>query len=733
MQIFSQKELFLRKIVKRDNMKKILLSLCLVLTLLPALHADEGMWILSLIGKNYNQMKAQGFRLSAEDIYSINKACLKDAVVALDHGSCTAEVVSPQGLLFTNHHCGYSEIQSHSTMEHNYLADGFWAKSLEEELPNPGKTVSFLVSIEDVTQKILAAIPENATEEQRQEILEEQREEMKNQFSENGKYEIEVNNFFFGNYYYMLKYIVYKDIRLVGAPPESVGKYGGDTDNWMWPRHTVDFSIFRVYTAPDGSPAEYSEKNVPLKAKSYLPISLKGVNDGDFAMVIGYPGSTDRYLTSWGVKRLMNNENNIRVEVRDAKLKIFKEYMDKDKATKLQYASKYATSSNYYKYSIGQNLGLTNLKVYDRKVKIEKNLKKWIDASPDRQAKYSKIFDIMPQAYNEGDNTDKALNYWFESIYLGPEIIKFCYEHFPLYYYSIQERLQETESELEKIKNNKDMFFKDFNVEIDKKLMKTMLKIYKEKVDKEFQPEFLTTLTDKQLDSFIDTCYNNSFFCNKDSYEEFILMPNIQKMQEDPMFALMREFFTIYYTISDKNDIYENKINQGMNLFTDAYIKMTAEKNPNKQLYPDANSTMRLTYGNVKSYKTKGKKYNYYTTFDELIAKEDTENPEFYVQPRLKQLYNAKDFGQYAQDGTIRVCFITTNDITGGNSGSPCINADGELIGLAFDGNWEAMSGDVIFEPTLQRCIVTDIRFVLFMIDKYAGAQNIINELTIRK
>ncbi len=733
MQIFSQKELFLRKIVKRDNMKKILLSLCLVLTLLPALHADEGMWILSLIGKNYNQMKAQGFRLSAEDIYSINKACLKDAVVALDHGSCTAEVVSPQGLLFTNHHCGYSEIQSHSTMEHNYLADGFWAKSLEEELPNPGKTVSFLVSIEDVTQKILAAIPENATEEQRQEILEEQREEMKNQFSENGKYEIEVNNFFFGNYYYMLKYIVYKDIRLVGAPPESVGKYGGDTDNWMWPRHTVDFSIFRVYTAPDGSPAEYSEKNVPLKAKSYLPISLKGVNDGDFAMVIGYPGSTDRYLTSWGVKRLMNNENNIRVEVRDAKLKIFKEYMDKDKATKLQYASKYATSSNYYKYSIGQNLGLTNLKVYDRKVKIEKNLKKWIDASPDRQAKYSKIFDIMPQAYNEGDNTDKALNYWFESIYLGPEIIKFCYEHFPLYYYSIQERLQETESELEKIKNNKDMFFKDFNVEIDKKLMKTMLKIYKEKVDKEFQPEFLPTLTDKQLDSFIDTCYNNSFFCNKDSYEEFILMPNIQKMQEDPMFALMREFFTIYYTISDKNDIYENKINQGMNLFTDAYIKMTAEKNPNKQLYPDANSTMRLTYGNVKSYKTKGKKYNYYTTFDELIAKEDTENPEFYVQPRLKQLYNAKDFGQYAQDGTIRVCFITTNDITGGNSGSPCINADGELIGLAFDGNWEAMSGDVIFEPTLQRCIVTDIRFVLFMIDKYAGAQNIINELTIRK
>ncbi len=733
MQIFSQKELFLRKIVKRDNMKKILLSLCLVLTLLPALHADEGMWILSLIGKNYNQMKAQGFRLSAEDIYSINKACLKDAVVALDHGSCTAEVVSPQGLLFTNHHCGYSEIQSHSTMEHNYLADGFWAKSLEEELPNPGKTVSFLVSIEDVTQKILAAIPENATEEQRQEILEEQREEMKNQFSENGKYEIEVNNFFFGNYYYMLKYIVYKDIRLVGAPPESVGKYGGDTDNWMWPRHTVDFSIFRVYTAPDGSPAEYSEKNVPLKAKSYLPISLKGVNDGDFAMVIGYPGSTDRYLTSWGVKRLMNNENNIRVEVRDAKLKIFKEYMDKDKATKLQYASKYATSSNYYKYSIGQNLGLTNLKVYDRKVKIEKNLKKWIDASPDRQAKYSKIFDIMPQAYNEGDNTDKALNYWFESIYLGPEIIKFCYEHFPLYFYSIQERLQETESELEKIKNNKDMFFKDFNVEIDKKLMKTMLKIYKEKVDKEFQPEFLTTLTDKQLDSFIDTCYNNSFFCNKDSYEEFILMPNIQKMQEDPMFALMREFFTIYYTISDKNDIYENKINQGMNLFTDAYIKMTDEKNPNKQLYPDANSTMRLTYGNVKSYKTKGKKYNYYTTFDELIAKEDTENPEFYVQPRLKQLYNAKDFGQYAQDGTIRVCFITTNDITGGNSGSPCINADGELIGLAFDGNWEAMSGDVIFEPTLQRCIVTDIRFVLFMIDKYAGAQNIINELTIRK
>lgn len=717
-------------------MKKVLLSLCLIITLLPAVYADEGMWILSLIGKNYDQMKAQGFRLTAEDIYSVNKACLKDAIVALDHGNCTAEVVSPQGLLFTNHHCGYSEIQSHSTMEHNYLADGFWAKSLDEELPNPGKTVSFLVSIEDVTQKVISALPQNANKDQIEVAVEELTQKLTEQYSENGKYEIEVENFFFGNYYYMLKYIVYKDVRLVGAPPESVGKFGGDTDNWMWPRHTVDFSIFRVYTAPDGSPAEYSKDNVPLKPKKYLPISIKGVEDGDFAMVMGYPGSTNRYLTSWGVNRLINNENSIRIEVRDVKLKIYKEFMDKDKATRLQYASKYATSSNYYKYSIGQNLGLANLKVYNRKVKTEKNLAKWINASPDRKAKYSKIFETLPKAYLDGDKTDKATTYWFEAIYLGAEMIKFCYNHSKLYISLKKEDQEQANEAIEDLKKDKDNFFKDFNPEIDKKVMLEMIKIYKNNVDKEFQPDFINqvSLTDDQLKKLINNWYSTSIFSDKDRYEKFLENPTADTIEDDPLFTVMREYLTSYFDILEENEPSENQIESDMHLFTEAYIKMTAEKNPQKLLYPDANSTMRLTYGNVKSYKAKGNKYNFYTTFDELIAKEDAENPEFYVQPRLKQLYNAKDFGQYAsKDGSLHVCFITTNDITGGNSGSPCINGDGELIGLAFDGNWEAMSGDIIFEPKLQRCIVTDVRFVLFMIDKYAGAQNIINELTIRK
>ncbi len=697
--------------------------------------ADEGMWFLAFINKNYEQMKAMGFKLTPEDIYSINNASLKDAVVALDHGSCTGEIVSSQGLLLTNHHCGYGEIQAHSTVEHDYLQDGFWAATMEDELPNPGKTVSFLIRMEDVSAQVLSTVNDKMSEKMRADVIEKTINKIVDNAIAGTNYEAEVLEMYEGNAYYLFIYETFRDIRLVGAPPSSIGKYGGDTDNWYWPRHTGDFSIFRVYCAPDGSPADYSPDNVPYTPKKFLKVSLKGIYEGDFAMIMGYPGTTNRYLTSWEVEEVMNHENAIRYEVRTVKQDIMKKYMDKDPEIKIQYAAKYAQSANYWKYSEGQNLGLKNLNVIKRKQKFEKALMKWVKKNPERKEKYGEMLDIIETTVTNRKDADIATNYWLETIYLGSEIELFFLQNFTMYQTLMGDDQAEIDSVVEATKKESETFFKDYNAALDKELFIAMFKIYVEKVHPDFKPsiyEIVESEYEGNIEKYADDIYKNSIFTDKERYFEFMENPDADVFSKDLGFEYAYSMLQDYWSILHKLEKYEKEYSKGRRLFVDAFMKMYAENDPNHLYYPDANSSMRITYGKVGGYTYNNTKYNYYTTVDEYMAKEDANNEEFFITEKMKKLYQNKDWGKYAYpDGVLRVNFITNNDITGGNSGSPVLNGNGELIGLAFDGNWEGMSGDIAFEPDYQKTICVDIKYVLWVIDKYGEAQRLINEMEL--
>ncbi|MBN2664581.1 MAG: S46 family peptidase [Bacteroidales bacterium] len=717
-------------------MKRIsILLLSFVLIFSNLAKADEGMWFLAFLNKNYSQMQALGFKLTVEDIYSINKSSLKDAVVALDHGSCTGEIVSNQGLLFTNHHCGYGEIQAHSTVDHDYLKDGFWAASLEDELPNPGKTVSFLIRMEDVTAKVLANVNDNMSETMRDAYITRTIDGIIADVTDGTNYDAEVQSMYEGNAYYLFIYQTFKDVRLVGAPPSSIGKYGGDTDNWMWPRHTGDFSIFRVYTAPDGSPAEYSPDNIPLVPKTFLKVNIQGVKENDFTMIMGYPGTTNRYLSAAEVEEVIEHENTIRYDVRTIKLDILKKYMDADPNVKIQYAAKYAQSANYWKYSWGQNLGLNNLKVVKRKKKLQKDLMKWVKADNARMTKYGDMFNIIQTAVEQHEVADIAQNYWFESIYLGSEIISFTLSNFGLYRTLQGGEQAEIDSMVTVMTEKADEFFKDFDPKVDKELFITLGKIYLDKVKEEYYPSIYEDVQDEYNSDwakYADAIYSSSIFVDKDRYMNWLKNPSADVFSEDIGFNYSYSMLQAYWAISDVKDDIDKDYQKGRRLFLDAYMKWLAANNPDQLFYPDANSTLRLTYGTVGGYTYDNIKYNYFTTIDEYMAKEDPNNPEFEVTQRMKDLYKANDWGRYADDdGTLHIDFLTNNDITGGNSGSPVLNANGELIGLAFDGNWEGMSGDIAFEPEFQKTICVDVRYVLWVIDQYAGAKNLIDELTI--
>ena len=717
-------------------MKKIsILLIAVMIGFLPRLKADEGMWIPLLIKKNIAEMQKLGCKLTAEDIYSMNHSSIKDAIVIFG-GGCTGEIVSPEGLLFTNHHCGFGSIQKVSTPENNYLDNGFWAYAKEEEIPIEGLTVKFLNYMEDVTDRALDSVTYDLDESARLAKIRENSTKIEKEASEDGKYMAVVKPIFGGNQYYLYVYTVYKDIRLVGTPPQSIGKFGGDTDNWMWPRHTGDFSIFRVYTAPDGSPAEYAEENIPYKAKHYLPLNISPKKKDDFTMIMGNPGSTQRYLSSWGVESAINLYNPTIVKIRDKKLKLMKEGMDADPSVKLQYASKYARTANYWKYFIGQTKALKRLKVKEEKQQLEAEFENWLNQNPDKKEKYGEALPELQKAYEDGINKYIVARIFFvEAVYRGPEILSYAAS-----FSKLKDALESKETKPEEIAKMTDALkegvkehFKDYNLNIDRNILAAMLEMYFKNVKEDQQPVYLSEIYEKykgDWKKFADYLFEKSIFSTPEKVDAFLAKPNAKVLKKDPALTLWSKFLEDYRKLAKEAEPYSVLKERGHRLF----IAGLREMYPDKNFYPDANFTMRVTYGTVQDYyPADAVHYDFVTHLYGVMEKEDPDNPEFIVPDKLKEIYNTKDYGQYAEDGKLVTDFLSTNDITGGNSGSPIMNDRGQLIGLAFDGNWEAMSGDIKFDTELQRTINVDIRYLLLIMDKYAGAQNLIDELTIIK
>ncbi len=716
-------------------MKKVLALIAgLFLAFNLSLRADEGMWLLNLLQKSNNaEMTAMGFELTPEQLYSINNSSLKDAVGALDHGSCTSELVSSEGLLLTNHHCGYGEIQSHSSVDHDYLKNGFWAMTRAEELPNPGKTVSFVVRIEEVTDQIVPKLKEGLSGMVLDRTVENLSKDIVKNATEGTVYEAFVRSFFNGNRFFLVVLETYKDVRLVGAPPESIGKFGADTDNWMWPRHTGDFSIFRVYTAPDGTPAEYSPENIPMKPKHYLPVSLKGYDKEAFAMVMGFPGSTDRYMTSFEVNEILSIEHPNRIKIRGIKQNLMLEDMQASDKVRIQYASKYSRSSNYWKYSIGQSEGLKNLNVVERKKELEATFTNWVNENDERKAKYGEALSMIEQGVAGRKEYSNAKQYALETMYQGMESVTFAFQ-----FMSLQNVLTELPDNRDSImsvakslQSSIDEFYKDYNVSTDKKVSRAMLELFYKDVPAEYQPEYFSLIKTKykgNLDKYNEMFYKKSIFPYREKLEAFLANPNAKTLGNDPAYQAavsMINSIRGYYQGAAK---FDGMVDLGRKQWLAGLIEMMPEKN----FYPDANSTLRMTYGTVGDYEARDAvRYSHYTTLTGVMEKEDPNNWEFVVSDRLKELYKNKEYGRYGVNGELPVCFTTNNDITGGNSGSPVMNSKGELIGIAFDGNWEAMSGDIAFEPALQKCINVDIRYVLFVTEIYAGAKHLVDEMTI--
>lgn len=712
-------------------MKKILGVLLSVFISMSAVKADEGMWLLPLLKQlNEAEMQDLGFELDAEDIYSVNNSSLKDAVMIFG-GGCTGEFISPEGLVLTNHHCGFNVIQQHSTVEHDYLKDGFWAMSREEEIASPGLSVKLLVAIEDVTDLVLENVVDSLSEEERKDSISVAISRLKE--DADTAYIINIKPFFSGNAYYKFTYQEYTDIRFVGAPPSAIGKFGADTDNWMWPRHTGDFSLFRVYASPDGSPAAYSEENVPLRPKRHLKVSMAGVKNQDFAMIMGFPGSTSRYMSSWGVEQRMSIANQAMIDIRAVKQGVWLEDMRQDAAVNIMYASKYARSSNYYKNSIGMNRQLRKLKVLDRKRALEADFAQWVSADGQRMAAYGDVLEVLEKAYVSRKDAYYEMYNTREALYSGIEIYSMALNARTLAAKLEHGSESEIEEELEELRIKAEHFYKNYNPNTDKKASVALLNVYTRRMQGYELPLFVQRIEGKykSFDKYVENLFDKSIFANEKRFNAFMAKPKLRQLNHDIAFKDAKKMRASYHAILDKMKDAKAQVAYGNRKFEKGIQEMLVDE----KFYPDANFTMRLTYGSVGDYSpADGVHYHYFTTLKGVMEKEDSANWEFVVPQGLKDLYEQKDYGQYAdEDGALHLCFITNNDITGGNSGSPVLNAKGELFGLAFDSNWEGMSGDIAFEPYLQRVVNVDIRYVLFIIDKFAGAKHLVDEMEIVK
>jgi hypothetical protein len=721
-------------------MKKLItLFLAIVLLLNLRVKADEGMWLpIFLEQLNYKDMQKLGLKLKPEDIYSINKSSLKDAIVQFG-GGCTGEIVSNEGLLFTNHHCGFSQIQSHSSVEKDYLKNGFWAMSKQEELPCPGLTVTFIIRMEDITAKVMTGITNDMSERVRDSIIAINVKKTEGEALKGTHYGAKTAAFYNGNEYYMFITETFKDVRMVGAPPSSIGNYGGDTDNWMWPRHTGDFSIFRIYAGKDNKPADYAADNVPFKPRHFLPVSIKGVKENDFALVYGFPGKTNEYLPAPAVDLTMNISDPVKIKIRETRLAIWRSDMEKSDATRIQYASKYAGVANAYKKWKGEMLGLKMYNALDKKNEFEKMFSSRLAANPALAKKYGTVLSDLNTVYEKLKPVQLSYDYFTEAG-IASELVRYATNFRKLVEQTkkgdgSKEQLDKMISDL---KGGVKRSFKDYNAATDEKITAAMLQMYYDNMDSTLLPPVMKTIAktyNKDFTKYAHDLFAKSIFASEqkvaamlESYDK----KNTDAISNDIGYQLMMNLYTYYQT--EIQPVY-TKLTADAARLNRIYMQAQREVVPEKKYYPDANSTLRISYGKVEGYKPRdGVRYDHYTTIDGLMEKADSTNEEFNVQKKLRDLYMKKDYGQYAdKDGTLHTCFISTCHTTGGNSGSPVIDAEGNLIGLNFDRNWEGTMADIMYDPSRVRNIVCDVRYTLFVIDKFAGASHLIKEMKIVK
>lgn len=712
-------------------MKKFIICLLLAVFAIPV-NANEGMWFLMHIKRlNYVDMQKMGLQLTPEEIYSVNQASLKDAIVQFG-GGCTAEIISDKGLVLTNHHCGYGAIAGLSTAENDYLTNGYWAKTHKDELKPKSLSVRFFVRMDDVSKRILSRVNENMTELEREAAINQEIAKIEMENNGDGKYTVSVKSFYNGNEFYYFVYQDYTDVRLVGTPPKSIGKFGGDTDNWEWPRHTGDFSLFRVYADKDGNPAEYSEENVPLKPKFHLTTSLKGMQDNDFAMILGYPGRTNRWMPGAGIDQNVNYAYPAWVEASRTSMNVMEKYMGKDQQVNLDYASSYASIANYWKNRQGMIDALKQHETAKSKYKDEESFKKW--ASQKKNSKYANVMTVINDYYKKTNEISRHNNYL--SLLLRTRSATLPYRlGKSLEYYTDQNEAKRAELR-PKLEEEIENMYDGLYLPLERDMIIAQLKLYSEKATNIAPMVAKIAENNKSIggwEKYMDNAFARSIFRSKDKVKEFLANPDAKVLKEDPLYLLSTDLLERYRYKSEEEKQWDNDFQRAYRLM----VQGMRLQNPDKKYYPDANSTLRLTYGKVNSLpedKRNDARENYYTTLKGTVAKYQPGDDEFDMPKKLIDLYEKKDFGQYAdKDGHLPVNFLTDNDITGGNSGSPVLNGKGELIGLAFDGNIEAMAGDVIFDDELQRCINVDIRYVLFLIDKLAGAGHIIDELTLSK